>query len=112
MNDGEKGRIGRLQRVLVQTCVDAGHVQKGEATMGWSARKKFGPFNISWSQKHGWNISAGAGGLRIGANKRGRYLSANKSLGGVRYSRRIALGTPQAPRPSSPRQHILYSGAE
>jgi hypothetical protein len=63
--------------------------------MGFSARKKFGPFNISWSAKNGWNVSAGVGGLRVGANKKGSYLSANKSFGGLRYSRRIALGRPQ-----------------
>jgi hypothetical protein len=60
--------------------------------MGFSARKKFGPLNISWSPKKGLNVSAGAGGLRIGANRKGSYVSANKSLGGMRYSKRVPLG--------------------
>jgi hypothetical protein len=48
--------------------------------MGFSARKKFGPLNVSWSPKKGWNVSAGAGGLRVGANRKGSYVSANKGF--------------------------------
>jgi hypothetical protein len=79
-----------------RSIVDSGHFRKKRFAMRFNARKKFGPFNVSWSPKKGWNVSAGAGGLRVGANKKGSYLSANKSVLGLRYSRRSALGTPQA----------------
>jgi hypothetical protein len=51
--------------------------------MGLSFRQKLGPFTISWSRTKGWNVSAGGGGLHVGANAQGSYLSANKNLGGT-----------------------------